>query len=51
VLGDQAKDSNGNLRMTFNTSALAAGPYDIRIQALPLLGEPVDSGWMVLDVH
>ena len=51
VLGDLAKDSNGNLRVTFNTSALGAGPYDVRIQALPLLGEPVDAGWMVLDVH
>jgi hypothetical protein len=51
VLGDLVKDSNGNLRVTFNTSALSAGPYDVRIQALPLLGEPIDAGWMVLDVH
>ena len=50
VLGDMIKDSNGNLRITFNTSALGKGQYDVRIQALPLLGEPVDAGWMTLDV-
>ena len=50
VLGDVAKDSNGNLRLTFNTSALSRGQYDVRIQGLPLLGEPVDAGWLVLEV-
>ena len=51
VLGDMTKDSNGNLRVTFNTSALGEGSYDVRIQALPLLGEPVDAGWMVLEAR
>jgi hypothetical protein len=51
VLGALAKDSNGDLRITFNTSALGAGQYDVRIQALPLLGAPTDAGWMILDVH
>lgn len=51
ILGDVARDSNGDLRITFNTSALGSGPYDVRIQALPLLGAPTDAGWLVLDVR
>jgi hypothetical protein len=51
VLGALTKDSNGDLRITFNTSALGAGQYDVRIQALPLLGAPTDAGWLILDVH
>ena len=51
VLGDMAKDSNGDLHVTFNTSALRAGPYDVRIQALPLLGAPIDAGWLILDAR
>ena len=34
-----------------SSSALRAGPYDVRIQALPLLGAPTDAGWLILDVH
>lgn len=51
ILGDVAKDSNGDLRITFNTSALRSGLYDVRIQALPQLGTPTDAGWLIIDVR
>ncbi|MFI4890280.1 MAG: hypothetical protein ACHQIL_07090 [Steroidobacterales bacterium] len=51
VLGALTKDSNGDLRVTFNTSALGSGMYDVHIQALPLLGAPTDAGWLILDVR
>jgi hypothetical protein len=51
VLANLLKDSNGDLRMAFNTSALAGGLYDIRIEALPFSGPPTALGWLVLDAH
>ena len=35
VLENLTKDSNGELRLTFNTTGLAAGIYTVRIEALP----------------
>ncbi len=51
VINNLAKDSNGDLRVSFNTSALAGGRYDIRIEALPLLGAPIADGWIVMTVR
>ena len=51
VLGALSKDSNGDLHVAFNTTALGSGQYDVSIQALPLIGTPVDAGWLVLDVR
>ncbi len=51
VLGSLAKDSNGDLRITFNTTALGSGVYDVRIQALPQLGAATDAGWLILEVR
>lgn len=51
VLGEVLKDSNGDLRIAFNSSALAGGLYDIRIEALPFRGPPTALGWLVLDAH
>jgi hypothetical protein len=51
VLGGLSKDSNGEMHVAFNSTALSAGQYDVSIQALPLLGAPTDAGWLVLDVH
>ena len=47
------KDSNGELRLTFNTSGLAAGDYNVRLDALPFVGTGGSSpaGWLVLEVH
>jgi hypothetical protein len=51
VLGALSKDSNGEMHIAFNSTALSAGQYDVSIQALPMLGAPTDAGWLVLDVH
>jgi hypothetical protein len=51
VLGALSKDSNGDMHVAFNSTALGAGQYDVSIQALPMLGAPTDAGWLVLDVH
>lgn len=50
ILNNLLKDSNGDLRLTFNTTGLAAGVYTARIAALPLRGEPIPDGWLILDV-
>jgi hypothetical protein len=51
VLGGLSKDSNGDMHVAFNSTALSAGQFDVSIQALPMLGAPTDAGWLVLDVH
>ena len=53
ILNNLLKDSNGELRLTFNTSGLSAGIYAVRIEALPFRGNgsPVPEGWMILEVH
>lgn len=51
VINNLSKDSNGDLRVSFNTSALAGGRYDIRIEALPLLGAPIADGWFTMTVR
>jgi hypothetical protein len=53
ILNDLLKDSNGELRLTFNTTGLAAGIYTIRIESLPIhtSGSPTPEGWLILDVR
>jgi hypothetical protein len=53
ILNDLLKDSNGELRLTFNTTGLAAGIYNIRIESLPVRasGTPSPEGWLILDVR
>src|SRR5450631_578561 len=53
ILNNLVKDSNGELRLTFNTTGLAAGIYNTRIEALPLRGggSPVPEGWLMLEVR
>ena len=53
ILNDLLKDSNGELRLTFNTTGLAAGIYNIRIESLPIhtSGSPTPEGWLILDVR
>jgi hypothetical protein len=51
ILNDLLKDSNGELRMTVNSTGLAAGIYNVRIEALPDRGVPIPIGWLLLDVH
>ena len=51
VIEHLAKDSNGDLKVAFNTSALPPGPYDVRIETMPPLGGSAAVGWLTLDVH
>jgi hypothetical protein len=51
VLNNLLKDSNGELRMTLNTTGLAGGIYNVRIEALPARGSPIPIGWLILEVH
>jgi hypothetical protein len=51
VLENLLKDSNGELRMTLNSTGLAAGIYNARIEALPPRGIPIPIGWVVLEVQ
>jgi hypothetical protein len=51
VLNNLFKDSNGELRMTLNSTGLAAGIYNVRIEALPFRGSPIPIAWLILDVR
>jgi hypothetical protein len=51
VLNNVLKDSNNELRLTINTTGLAAGLYTVRIEALPPRGIPIPEGWLILEVH
>ena len=51
ILNNLLKDSNGELRMTLNSTGLAAGIYNVRIEALPFRGGPIPLGWLILEVR
>ena len=51
VLNNLLKDSNGELRMTLNSTGLSLGLYNVRIEALPFRGTPIPIGWLILDVR
>jgi hypothetical protein len=51
ILNNLLKDSNGELRVTLNSTGLAAGIYNVRIEALPFRGDPSPIGWLILDVR
>ncbi len=51
ILNNLFKDSNGELRMTLNSTGLAAGIYNVRIEALPFRGSPIPMAWLILDVR
>ena len=50
VLNNLLKDSNGELRLTLNSTGMSAGIYTVRIEALPPRGIPIAVGWLILDV-
>jgi hypothetical protein len=45
MLGNVARDSNGQLRITFNSSGLGPGDYDVEIEGLDKWGKPVPQAW------
>ena len=51
VLNHLMKDSNGELGMTVNSTGLAAGIYNVRIEALPPRGSAIPIGWVILEVR
>jgi hypothetical protein len=51
ILNNLLKDSNGELRMTLNSTGLDAGIYNVRIEALPPRGSPIPLGWLILEVR
>jgi hypothetical protein len=51
VLNNLLKDSNGELGMTLNSTGLAAGIYNVRIEALPPRGSAIPVGWTILEVR
>ena len=51
ILNNLLKDSNGELRMTLNSTGLSLGIYKVRIEALPFRGTPIPIGWLILDVR
>ena len=51
ILNDLLKDSNGELRITLNTTGLAAGIYAVRIEGVPFTGSPMPLGWLILEVR
>jgi hypothetical protein len=51
IMNNVLKDSNNEIRLTFNTTGIAAGVYRVRIEALPMSGAPIPEGWLLLDVH
>ena len=50
ILDNVLKDSNNEVRITFNTTGVAAGTYTVRIEGLPPHGSPVPTGWLLLQV-
>jgi hypothetical protein len=51
ILNNLLKDSNGELRMTLNSTGLGVGIYNVRFEALPPHGSPIEIGWLILDVR
>lgn len=51
VLNNLLKDSNGELRITLNSTGLSAGIYTVRIEALPPRGIPLAIGWLIIEVE
>jgi hypothetical protein len=49
VIENLLKDSNGDLKVTFNSSAMAAGTYDVVIEGLPFRGAPIAEGWLRIE--
>ena len=50
VLHTVQKDSNGQVRISVNSSALGPGTYDVSFEGLNWRGEPNPTAWMSFDV-
>jgi len=50
VIDYLGRDSNGDLRLSFNSSGLSAGEYRVRVDGLPFRGEPIGMAWFIIAV-
>jgi hypothetical protein len=50
VIDNLGKDSNGDLRFTFNSSGLTPGQYRVRVEGLPFRADPIGMAWFIIDV-
>jgi hypothetical protein len=50
VITNLLKDSNGNLRLAFNSSALGPGAYQFTIEGISWRGEPEPDSWVTIGV-
>ena len=51
ILNNLIKDSNNQLRLTLNSTGLAAGIYTARIEGVPFGGGAYPLGWLSLEVR
>lgn len=51
LLHNLLRDSNGNLRVSLNSSALGPGVYTLTIEALNWRGEPTPAAWAAFEVE
>jgi hypothetical protein len=51
VIDHIAKDSDGNLRIALNSSALGPGNYQLTIEALNWQGQPLPDSWVTIGVQ
>jgi len=51
IINNLTKDSNGHLRMAFNSSALGPGSYQFTIEGLTWRGEPEPDSWVTIGIQ
>lgn len=51
IVDNISKDSNGDVKLAFNSSGLMPGSYVVRIEGLPPRGAPIAEGWLIIEVH
>jgi hypothetical protein len=51
VLNNVQKDSNGHVRLAFNSSALGPGNYQFSIEGVTWKGDPVPEAWITIGVQ
>jgi hypothetical protein len=45
------KDSNNELKVSFNSSTFAPGEYSVQIDGKPFRGEPIGEGWLLIEAR
>jgi hypothetical protein len=50
ILANQLRDSNGQLRLSLNSSALGPGDYQLTMEGLDWRGSPEPQAWVTFAV-